>query len=81
MNGKILRILERIDNSKGYYPENCKWIPKNQQPKNRTTNHFVEIDGETKTISEWCELYKIKWTTFYGRLKSGKTGKQLIERV
>ena len=73
--------IERIDNSKGYYPDNCKWIPKNEQPKNRTNNHFIEIEGQTKTISEWCEEYNIKWTTFYARLKKGKTGKQLIERV
>lgn len=27
--------LERIDNNKGYYPENCTWIPRNMQSKNR----------------------------------------------
>lgn len=73
--------LERIDNSKGYCPENCKWIPKAEQPKNRTTNHFVEIDGVSKTICAWCEEYGIKWTTFYARLKKGKTGKDLIRKV
>lgn len=73
--------IERIDNSKGYYPENCKWIPKNEQPKNRTTNHLVEIEGTTKPIYKWCEEYGIKWTTFYARWKKGKRGKQLIERV
>lgn len=73
--------LERIDNSKGYCPENCKWILKADQPKNRTTNHFVEIDGVSKTISAWCEEYGIKWTTFYARLKKGKSGKELIRKV
>ena len=73
--------LERIDNSKGYCPANCKWIPKKEQPKNRTTNHFVEIGGEIKPIYEWCEEYGIKWTTFYARLKKGKTGKDLLKGV
>lgn len=72
--------IERIDNSKGYYPENCKWIDKKEQPKNRTSNHYVEIDGETKTISKWCEEYDIKWTTFYQRLKYGIKGKDLLRR-
>lgn len=73
--------IERIDNSKGYFPENCKWIPAKEQSNNKTTTHFVEIDGETKPIYQWCKEYGIKWTTFYARLKKGKTGKQLIERV
>lgn len=29
--------IERIDNDKGYYPENCTWIPLGQQALNRTT--------------------------------------------
>ncbi len=73
--------IERSDNSKGYCPENCTWIPAKDQGKNKTTNHLVQINGVKKPISVWCEEYGIKWTTFYARLKSGKTGEKLIERV
>ena len=27
--------LDRIDNYKGYFKENCRWIPLRDQPKNR----------------------------------------------
>lgn len=27
--------IERIDNDKGYSPQNCTWIPQTEQPKNR----------------------------------------------
>lgn len=27
--------IDRIDNDKGYYKDNCRWIPRNEQQKNR----------------------------------------------
>lgn len=31
--------IERINNNKGYYPSNCKWISKSEQSKNRNPKH------------------------------------------
>lgn len=28
--------IERLDNNKGYRPDNCVWLPKSEQSKNRT---------------------------------------------
>ena len=73
--------IERLDNNKGYNPQNCKWIPKNEQPCNRSVNHFVTINDETKSIGEWCKEYNIKWTTFYERMRRGKKGEELLKGV
>ncbi len=32
---------------------------------------FIEIDGETKSLTEWCGVYKIHPQTVRGRLKKG----------
>lgn len=72
--------IERKDNSKGYNPENCCWVTMEEQSKNRTSIHYITIDGETKSITDWCKEYGIKWTTFYARLKRGVTGKDLLKK-
>ncbi len=63
--------LDRIDNDKGYSPDNCRWATKTTQNNNRTFNHRVTLNGVSKTISEWSLELGIPWTTIYGRLERG----------
>lgn len=59
--------LDRIDNSKGYSPENCRWVTMLVQQRNRTNNLYLEYKGEKKTIAEWSEFTGIKRSTLAQR--------------
>lgn len=55
--------LDRIDNNKGYSPENCRWC--NSQTNNNNKRNTVKIDG--MTISEFAEYYDINRQTVHYR--------------
>ena len=49
--------IERKDNNAGYTPENCRWATAKEQGNNKRNNHIIEINGELKTMAQWCERY------------------------
>lgn len=71
--------LERKDNSKGYNPDNCCWIPKSEQSKNRTTNHYITYNGETHTLTDWAKIRNINRSTLTKRLKNGWSISESLE--
>lgn len=46
--------IEREDVDGHYDPGNCTWIPPEMQLRNRRNCRHLTIDGETRTMSEWC---------------------------
>jgi hypothetical protein len=46
--------LDRIDNSLGYSPENCRWLSRDENRNNMRRQTMVTIDGVTKTSAQWA---------------------------
>lgn len=65
--------IDRIDNNKGYSPENCRWVTMLVQMRNTRRNRFIEYNGERKTVSAWATDAGMKYGTLWGRLKRGLT--------
>ena len=63
--------IDRIDNSKGYSPDNCRWVPPKENCRNKRNNHLITIDGETKTLTEWCDIYDAPYSRTSIRIKKG----------
>lgn len=60
--------IERIDVLGNYCKENCKWIPKGEQPKNRTNTPLYTIGEESKILKDWAREFGIKYTTLWHRV-------------
>lgn len=63
--------IDRIDNAKGYSPDNCRWATQKQQQRNKGTNRTVEFKGQTKCLSEWAEEYGLYGSLISARLRLG----------
>lgn len=71
--------IDRINVDGDYEVNNCKWSTKSQQQNNKRNTLFIEIDGITKSISDWSELYKINKKTLLNRYNRGLRGKDLLK--
>lgn len=63
--------LDRIDNSKGYYKENCRWATIIEQLNNTRRNIFITFNNETLPLSFMCKKYGIEPRLVYFRIRRG----------
>jgi len=61
--------LDRIDNNKGYNPENCKWSTKKQQMQNQSNTLFYIYKGEKRSLKYITEDLNLSHDAVYKRIK------------
>lgn len=62
------KTLDRINNDKGYCPENCRFANYTEQANNKRNNHFIEYNGEKNTIAQWSKKLGLSIGTLESRI-------------
>lgn len=73
--------IERIDNNKGYGPDNCIWADRRTQGRNKRGLHNLTIDGETHPLIVWVEKFSVvSYVTAHQRLAYGWDALEAVSR-
>ena len=63
--------LDRIDNGKGYSPDNCRWASVSQQQRNKRSNALISYRGESLPIVTWAERFGVPYHIIWNRSRAG----------
>ena len=71
--------IERIDNSKGYSPENCIWADSSTQMRNTSRTRLIEFNGKTQCVTDWAKEIGIHESSLRERLTKWPVEKALTK--
>lgn len=70
--------IDRIDETKDYCPENCRWISRNENTRRAGSVNWITIDDLTLTGRQWAEKLNIgvnminRYIRLYGEASTAK---------
>jgi hypothetical protein len=70
--------LERVDNSKGYSSDNCKWATYTEQNRNKTNSKKLTLNGRTQVAAAWAAELGLTDSQIYKRIRRGWSDEEVL---
>jgi hypothetical protein len=60
--------IDRIDNEKGYFPGNIRWVLASVQGRNRNNNRMLTFQGKKQCLEDWANELGISRSLIRARI-------------
>ena len=71
--------IDRIDSTKDYSKENCRWVDMKAQARNRRNNVWIPYEGEMLCVTDVANKVGISRSLLYKRLENNCPLERLFE--
>ncbi|SRR3990167_3855569 len=73
--------IERIDNSKSYSKENCRWATRKEQNNNKRSNIVITFKGKTLPLALWADEIGMNFNVMRSRWYRGWTINKILSKT
>lgn len=72
--------IDRINNDAGYSPDNCRFITRQQNCRNKRDNRYITLFGTTRVLQEWCDIFGLDSKVISHRISRGASQEEALTR-
>jgi len=72
--------LDRKNNNKGYYKDNCRWATRKEQQNNKRNNRILNFKDKSQSVSLWADEVGLIYNTLIARLNHGWSVEDALTR-
>jgi len=75
------KSIDRINNNKGYFKNNCRWATDEEQHRNTRKTRLICHNGEIHCLRDWERKLGLGYGTIWRRIKRGFPIDRALEKV